>query len=76
MYRNGAETSSFIATTPSTVRVVTFTKRNGAETTILGATTPRQHREGHHSRIEMVRKLLVLAPRHPAETEMAIIYEL
>ena len=39
-----------------------------ALSTSSSATTPRQHRDGRHLRSEMMRKLLVLAPRHPAET--------
>ena len=49
--------------------------RNGAETTSCGATTPRQHQEGHHLGIATVRKLLVLAPRHPANTARVVTYE-
>ena len=52
------------------------TKQNGAETSSFSATTPRQHREGRHLRIEMAPKLIVLVPRHPANTERVVTSEL
>ena len=35
----------------------------------------REGREGRHARIVMVLKLLVMAPRRPANTERVVTYE-
>ena len=49
--------------------------QNGAETTSFDTTTPRRRREGRPLRIVMVPRLLVLAPRHPANTGSVITYK-